>query len=171
MTMKVGVNKITKQMTPLFSSTLWALSVGIFHFSISIHSKLYGSHPLQYVLVCSGKDDTFNLVHIDILIKFAYFWYITSFVPNLISTWPQSHGLSCLALRRFWDPLVSFLINLFISSFATLLAGHEFSAWKLLSGCFLNPLSVFGGSTVLIFDKFILPWFSLIGGRSYVFYW
>ena len=169
--MKVGVNKITRQITPLFSSTLWALSVGIFHFSISIHSKLYRSHPLQYVLVCSGKDDTFNLVNIDILIKFVYFWYITSFVPNLILTWPQSHGLSCLALRRFWDPSVSFLISLFISSFATLLAGHEFSAWKMLSGCFLNPLSVFGGSTVLIFDKFILPWFALIGVRSYVFYW
>ena len=30
-----GVNMITRQTTPFFSSTLWALSVGIFHFCIS----------------------------------------------------------------------------------------------------------------------------------------
>ena len=34
------VNMITRQMTPFFSSTLWVLSFGIFHFCISRTSKL-----------------------------------------------------------------------------------------------------------------------------------
>ena len=161
-----------QDITPFFSSTLWALFFGIFHFSISRPSKVYGRHPLLYLLVCKIRIYMLKMILSILLtyIKFAYLWYITSFVPNLISTWPQSHGLSCSALWGFWDSLASFLINLFISSFATLLTGHEFSAWKLLRDCLLNPLLVFGGSTVLIFDKFILPWFALIGGRSYAFY-
>ena len=52
MTMDMMVNKITRQINPFFSSALWALTAGIFHFSISKPSKLYGSHPLHYVLVC-----------------------------------------------------------------------------------------------------------------------
>ena len=47
--------------------------------------------------LCSGlhrtqlraKDDTFEHINIDINV-----WYIEFFVPNLISIWHQSHGLS-----------------------------------------------------------------------------
>ena len=55
-----------------------------------------------FVLCCSLQnthlhleDDTFKPVHIDILfyIKFADFWHMTCFVPNLIPIWPRSHGL------------------------------------------------------------------------------
>lgn len=49
------VNIITRQMAPFFSTTLWALSLGVFHFSITVHSKFifYGIPPLHYVLVCN----------------------------------------------------------------------------------------------------------------------
>ena len=40
MTITLGVN-ITRQMSPFFSSLLWALSVGIFHFYISKICKTY----------------------------------------------------------------------------------------------------------------------------------
>ena len=66
------VNMITRQMTPFFLSTLWALSVCVFHFCISRSSKFssMGSLPLlYYVLVCKithlhAKDDTFKPVNI-----------------------------------------------------------------------------------------------------------
>ena len=50
MTITLRVNMITRQMTPLFSSTLWALSVDIFRF---LHFKTRKiQFPLHYVLVC-----------------------------------------------------------------------------------------------------------------------
>ena len=54
MTITLGVNMITRKTTPFFSSTLWVLFVGIFHFCISKPSKFssMGSPPLHYVLVC-----------------------------------------------------------------------------------------------------------------------
>ena len=38
--MTLGINMIPRKMNPFFSSTIWALSVDIFHFSISRPSKL-----------------------------------------------------------------------------------------------------------------------------------
>ena len=55
MTITRGVNMVTRQMTPFSASTLWALSVGIFHFCISRPLKFssMGSLPtLYYVLIC-----------------------------------------------------------------------------------------------------------------------
>ena len=46
MTMAPAVNMITTQVIPFFSSNLWALSVGIFHFNISVQFS-----RLRYVLV------------------------------------------------------------------------------------------------------------------------
>ena len=39
MTITLGVNMITRKITTFFSSALWALFVGIFHFCISKLSK------------------------------------------------------------------------------------------------------------------------------------
>ena len=44
----LGVNMITRQITPFFSYTLWPLSVGKFHFCVKFH----GVPLLHYVLVC-----------------------------------------------------------------------------------------------------------------------
>ena len=48
-TTNLGVNTITRQMTPFFSSILWFLSIGIFHFCISRPSKFnsIGVHPFS----------------------------------------------------------------------------------------------------------------------------
>ena len=51
-TITLGVNMITRQMTPFFSCTLWALSAGIFHFCISRPSK-FSSIGSPFAL-CSG---------------------------------------------------------------------------------------------------------------------
>ena len=94
---------ITRQMAPFFSSTLWALSVGIFPFCISRPSKFnsIGSLlSLNYVLVCKTHFCMSKMAHWSLLtsisflyVKFANFWYITCFVPNMIPIWSQSHGL------------------------------------------------------------------------------
>ena len=58
-TITLGANMTTRETTPFFSSTPWALSVGIFHFCISrrpkdiSRSSVLGGPPLLcYFLVC-----------------------------------------------------------------------------------------------------------------------
>ena len=55
MTINPGVSKITKQMTPFFSSTLWALSVGTFHFCIARPSKCSSLRSPLCILFWSVK--------------------------------------------------------------------------------------------------------------------
>ena len=71
--MTLGINMITRKMNPFFSSTLWALSVDIFHFCISRPSKLNSmGTPFVFFGLWNAylhdKDDTFKLVNIDILL-------------------------------------------------------------------------------------------------------
>ena len=49
------VNMIAEQMTPFFSSTLWAVAVGIFHFCISGPSKFNSMLSFWYII---RADDT-----------------------------------------------------------------------------------------------------------------
>ena len=49
------VNMIARQMTPFFSSTLWALSAGIFHFCISGPSKFNSMGYLIRTMLWSAK--------------------------------------------------------------------------------------------------------------------
>ena len=49
------VNMIAGQMTPFFSSTLWAVAVGIFHFCISGPSKFNSMLSFWYII---RADDT-----------------------------------------------------------------------------------------------------------------
>ena len=44
-TISVGVNMISRQMTPFSSSNLWALSIGMFHFKI-FKIQFHGAFPL-----------------------------------------------------------------------------------------------------------------------------
>ena len=81
MTITLGVNMITRQMILFFSSTLWALSVGIFHFCISRPSKFTSveSPPLHYGLFFRIQIYMPKMgLSIDIFfyIKYADFWYI-----------------------------------------------------------------------------------------------
>ena len=101
MTITPGVNMITRKMTPIFSSTPQALSVGIFHFCISRPSKF--SPPLHFALFCKMQIYMPKMTLSPLLtwisflyIKFANFLYIICFVPNLIPIWSQSHGLYLL---------------------------------------------------------------------------
>ena len=121
MTITRGVNMVTRQMTPFSASTLWALSVGIFHFCISRPSKFssMGSlPPLHYVLV-SKIQIYMPKMTISILLtcisffykKLSNFCYITCFVSNSILIWHRSQGLSTLkkGLEHF-SPSTSYLI-------------------------------------------------------------
>ena len=92
MTITLAVNMITRQMTPFFSPTLWALSVGIFHFDISF--QFYGVSYFNYCFVSKlhvyTKDDTFNfsdryfiyVIDIDIFLKQNLLTFGICFVPN-----------------------------------------------------------------------------------------
>ena len=112
---------ITRQMTTFSASTLWALSIGIFHFRIFRPSKFSSmgslSH-LRFVLVCKMHIYIPKMTLLSLLTytsffykTFAKFHYITCFVPNLILIWAQSHGLSTLqkVLEHFL-PSTSYLI-------------------------------------------------------------
>ena len=82
-----------KQTNDIFlSSTLSPLTIGTFlHIQIRFNSM--GFPHLYYNLVCiihvHAKDDTFKPDNTDVLFlqKFAYFWYITCFAPNLAPIW------------------------------------------------------------------------------------
>ena len=68
-TIILRVNMITRQMSPFFSSNLWALSVGIFHFRISRRSKFSSMGSIQFplcIIFWSLKYNTFKLDNIDI---------------------------------------------------------------------------------------------------------
>ena len=111
MTITRRVNIITRQMTPFCPSTLSALSVGIFHFYISMRSKFssMGSLlPLLYVLVCKihihmQKMTLSSLLTLKSIFYKKKFCCITCFVSNLILYSPWSHGLSTLVkvLKHF----------------------------------------------------------------------
>ena len=102
MTITPGVNVITRQITSLFSSTLWPLSVGIFHFCIWRPSK-FSCMEFSFCIMFWSVKHTFTcqkwhfpslLTWISFFhIKFANFWHLTCSVPTLIPIWPQSHGL------------------------------------------------------------------------------
>ena len=101
-----GVNMITRQMTPFFSSTLWTLSGGIFCFCISRSSKFnFMGSPFSIIfwsvkckLTCQvykiknlpAKYDTFKFVNIDIffLSKICYLlvydMFCSQFDTNLV---------------------------------------------------------------------------------------
>ena len=92
---------INRQMTPFFSSTLWALSINIFYFCISIPSNFSSiGSPFPYVLVCKIHIYMVKMILSSLLtqIPFFYrkvvnFWYKQCFVPSMILIWPWSHGL------------------------------------------------------------------------------
>ena len=73
MAITLRVNMITRKMTDFFSYTLWAPSIGIFHFCI-LRPSTFNSWDPPFAL-CSdlqnmylhGKNDTFKSVNIDIL--------------------------------------------------------------------------------------------------------
>ena len=97
MTITLGVNMITRQMTPLFSPTLWVLSVRIFHFWISRPSKFNSTciifRSVKHLKHLHAKDDTFKPVNTDTLFlqKICYFlvynmfWY--KFDINMSIPW------------------------------------------------------------------------------------
>ena len=95
------VNMITRQMTPLSTSILWTLSVGISYFCISRPSKFSSMrYPLCMFWSCRIYIYMSKMTLSSLLTKTSFlyrnlanFWYITRFVPNLIPSWPQSHGL------------------------------------------------------------------------------
>ena len=97
-------NMITKKMTPFFSSTLWALSVCMFHFCISRPSK-FSSLCLIFVLISKIR---FYMPKMP-LSKHRYpfsrkmlrtfFWYILYFVPNLIPVCFRSYRLQLITTK------------------------------------------------------------------------
>ena len=86
-------NMINRQMTPFFSSTLSALSVGIFNFYISrTQNSVSGVPSLHYVLVCKihiyvQKVTLWNLLT-NIFLFFFYRNLLTFGMPILL----RSHG-------------------------------------------------------------------------------
>ena len=81
-----------------FSSFLWALSVGIFHFCFSRPSKFnsMGSPSLHYVLVYNIHTCMLKITLSSLLTSVSFFYvkcanllYITSFAPNLIKFGPD----------------------------------------------------------------------------------
>ena len=111
---------ITRQMTIFSASTLWALSIAIFHFCIlrpSKFSSLGSLSPLRFVLICKTHIYIPKMTLLSLLTytsffykNFAKFRYITCFVSNLILIWPQSHGLSSLKkVLEHFVPLHSYL--------------------------------------------------------------
>ena len=105
------VLKYKWQMILFFTSTLWALSIGIFYFCISRPSKFssMGTPPfLHYVQVCKTDVNMSNMTLSSLFtwtslfcIKFVNFLYVTWFTPNLTLILPQSHGLCCSNIKIF----------------------------------------------------------------------
>ena len=81
------LNLITKEMSTYFSSTLWALSVSLFHLSIPRPSKsnFRGPH-FFYVLVCN----------IHIYLTFMFYFQFDTFSTN------SGSGLTRLQLEKFF---------------------------------------------------------------------
>ena len=133
MTVNLGTNMINRQMSPFFSSTLWALSLVSLIFAFQYIS------PWHYVLVCKIhiymlKMTLWILLYkIMFYIKFANFGYITCFNPNLIPAWPRSHGLLKMWGNCFWQSQVYH----FIICLNGLLSGKTFSkvhCFSMVSG-------------------------------------
>ena len=115
------VNKFaenTKHEPLSMSSIRWYIS--FLHFK-DFKTQFHGvPPPLHHVLICKIHIYTPKMTFSSLLRqtsfyskKFANFRYITCFVPNLILSWPQSHGLSTLkkVLEHFLSP-TSYLILL-----------------------------------------------------------
>ena len=88
----------------ILSSTLWVLTVGLFHFCISrtsnsipIGSPLYSSLENTHL---HAQDYTFKTVN---------FWYITCIFPNLILPSPRSHDLTYLLFIYLFIYLFTYL--------------------------------------------------------------
>ena len=101
MTITLGVNMITGQMTPFFSSTFCGRSAGRSFLRFRTFKIQFHRVPsLNYGLICKINVNMPKITRSSLLtyinlfyIKFANFWYITCFVPNLIPIWPRSHAL------------------------------------------------------------------------------
>ena len=95
------------------SSISWSFSFSNFQ-TFKIH--LSGVSPLHYVLVCKIHIYMLKITLSSLLTQifyfyeqFASFWYITCFVPNLITILPQFHELLVLVIAWF---RVELMINL-----------------------------------------------------------
>ena len=87
--------------TPFFSSTFWALSVGIFHFRISRPSKFNFMGfllTLHLVMVCKIHTYMPRMTLLTLLTNISFFyvtftnvWCIKCFLPSMIPIWPWSH--------------------------------------------------------------------------------
>ena len=119
MTLNLGVNIIRRQMTPFFPSNLWFLSLGITSFLIFSTFKIdfHGFLPgLKKNTLLNAKNHTFKPVNKDIyfLHKFANFWYIKCFAPNLKPIWPRSYGLKIfMSVKICRDIYVGLIYNLY----------------------------------------------------------
>ena len=98
MTITLGVNMITGQMTPFFHLLFELYFIGIFHFCVSKTWKFSSLGSTLCTVFWSikytnAKDDFFKPTKIDILFLQNFANYVTRFIHNLISMRPQSHRL------------------------------------------------------------------------------
>ena len=95
MAITLGVNMITRKMTPFFHllfKLYWLL-----YFIFAFKDLQNSVTPLHFVLFCKIHIHMPHLkpvnMYIFLYIKFANFWYIIKSVPNLIPIWSCSDGL------------------------------------------------------------------------------
>ena len=95
MAITLGVNMITRKMTPFFHlpfKLYWLL-----YFIFAFKDLQNSVPPLHFVLFCKIHIHMPHLkpvnMYIFLYIKFANFWYIIKSVPNLIPIWSCSDGL------------------------------------------------------------------------------
>ena len=104
MTITLGVNFITRQMTSFFSSTheLYALVYFLSAFQ-NLQNSIPWGPPLHYFPVCKihiyiskmTRSSLWTLMYFS-YVKFVNFCYITCFVPILLPTCRRSHGLKAV---------------------------------------------------------------------------
>ena len=96
---------ITVWANDYFLCNFWPLSIGLFHFCISRHSK-FNSMGWNYVLICKTHIYMLKMILASLLTQisfsnriFANFWHITYFVSNLMPIWPWSWSWLFIAIH------------------------------------------------------------------------
>ena len=97
LTITMEVNIIARQMTPFFSTTLRALSAGIFYFSRHNSIRYVPTFELRSGLwnKCMPNITLSSLLTLILRfwIKLSFFWYKICLLPKLFALVDFSHGL------------------------------------------------------------------------------
>ena len=123
---------ISRQMTRSFSSTFWVPSILyfiilywhiLFLYLKTFKTQFYGVPPLHYILVCKIHIYLPKMTFPKLLTKisffykrYANFWYLTCFTPNLILIYRQSHGLrfKWIESTYFTEAFIKFTIKVVV---------------------------------------------------------